>query len=201
MSVRFAEGPRDGAALVQAGLARQALSAGPLMTRLANVRADVRDLALNEPHAVYDLHADELAAGKGLVAAHASGFRYLVHAAGEPVAAAEVHPGAPGGASLLANTNFGQFVETSSRAFDEAAKLEPVQHGVYEARLLRCSAVFLMAVWLKSENATQPDIIVPMAPAPSGLEADRPYDEPALLAAIAPLARMRTANSPSQPVP
>jgi hypothetical protein len=60
-------------------------------------------------------------------------------------------------------------------------------------RLLRCAAIYVIALWLKAD--AEPDIVFPLAPAPPPLEAERPYSADEFLAAIAPLARARVGSA------
>jgi hypothetical protein len=187
MTLHFAtEPPKNGAVLVQQGLDRLAVRKSPLSGR----GLDFSKLQVQQPHAVYDLRADAIANNGGLASATASGFRYLVDAGGTHVAAAEVVPNAAGTATLLANLNYGRFVEATARAMTQVAKLAPVSAGSYEVRLLRCSAIALMALWLKSDSGGD-DIIYPLAPAPGGLRAENPYSADDFLKAIVPLAQGR----------
>jgi hypothetical protein len=198
MPLRYIPDPPNGAALVHAGLNRLAARGptGPLKLRAT----DFTTLALKPPHAVYDLHADEIAQGGGLRTAHLTGVRYLVHSAGVHAAAAEVHLDADGNAALLANTNYGQFVAASALALDHLAALDVVRNGSFEARLLRFSAIALLAIWLKSDPGGA-DIIYPIAPAPDPLQAGRTYSEADFLKAILPLAQKRAAARGSHMVP
>jgi len=197
MAIRFAREPENGSALVRAGLDRLAAREGPLkLTKEAFNTLTVEA----PPHAVFDLHADEIAAGGGLETAHATGFRYLVKAAGVPVADAEVHADASGKATLLANQNYGPYVVATARAFDELPDFERVRSGTYEARLLRFSAIYLVAIWLATGDEGA-DIIYPLAPAPDVLQAEHPYTVGEFLEAIRPLARKRAEQRYSAIVP
>lgn len=186
MSLHFDTRSQDGIEMVRAGLQRLANRKSPLNLGPASLAA----LTVTSRHPVYDLRTDEIAHGGGLETAHATGIRYLITHAGTAVAAAEVHTDATGKASLLANLNYGPFVGASAQAFADLAHLPSVRAGEYEARLLRFSAVFVVAVWLKAAAGNE-DIIYPLAPAPSVLQVGMPYTAEAFLAAIRPLARQR----------
>lgn len=215
MQLRFAPEPENGPTLVRAGLSRilrrpkglpQVLSA----TKLADVQ-------VKQAHPVYDLHADEIANGRGLDSAHPTGFRYLVYASNASVAAAEVQMDSAGKATLLSNVNFGPFVEGTARALGQLAgvgELEAISKRPfgrlkllilrvlkralkpalgsesYEVRLLRFSAIGVMALWLRSD-ATGRDIVYPLAPTPDILQAGKRYSPAGFLAAIRPLAKTR----------
>ncbi len=197
MAIRYATEPQNGSEIVRAGLDRMASRENkPPSLRGINFSA----LTVAPPHEIYDLHADEIARGGGLETAHATGFRYHVAASGGSVTAAEVHTDASGKASLLANLNYGPFVESTAQGFSQVAALDAVRTGSYEARVLRFSAIGLMAIWLKSDPGGA-DIIYPLAPAPSMLKADQPYTVEAFLSAIRPLAEKRAATTVSGAVP
>lgn len=86
MSLRYASEPTNGTLLVKQNLQRLVTRPNPLSEK----GVDVGSLAIQTPVAVYDLRADDIAAGKGLDAARFTSFRYLIGSADKPVAAAEV---------------------------------------------------------------------------------------------------------------
>jgi hypothetical protein len=194
MPLHFATEPKNGTALVQKALSKLATRPSPLSERAVDFNA----LQVQQPHAVYDLRADAIAHGDGLASAKASGFRYLIGTGGTTVAAAEVLADANGNATLLANVNHGPYVEATARALAQVATLSAVGAGSYEVRLLRFSAIGLMALWLKPD-AWGADIIYPLAPAPDGLQAERAYSADEFLQAIVPLAQKRVGASGKLP--
>jgi acyl-CoA synthetase (AMP-forming)/AMP-acid ligase II len=194
MPLHFATEPKNGTALVQKALSKLATRPSPLSERAVDFNA----LQVQQPHAVYDLRADAIAHGDGLASAKASGFRYLIGTGGTTVAAAEVLADANGNATLLANVNHGPYVEATARALAQVATLSAVGAGSYEVRLLRFSAIGLMALWLKPD-AGGADIIYPLAPAPDGLQAERAYSADEFLQAIVPLAQKRVGASGKLP--
>ena len=196
MPLRFAAEPTNGTALVRGGLNRLSTRTSPLSGR--NVDFDALQIA--EPHAVYDLRADAIANGGGLDSAVPSGFRYLIASGGATVAAAEVQADDARNATLLANLNYGPFVEATAQALPRVAALAPVGAETYEARDLRFAAIGLMALWLKPESGGA-DIIYPLAPAPAGLQANQPYNGDDFIQAIRPLAQKRAAGSGDSKVP
>jgi hypothetical protein len=196
MPLHFDIGPQDGPAMVRAGLQRLSTRANQINLDSAGVTA----LDVGTPHAVYDLHADEIANGGGLETAHATGYRYLVTRAGAAIAAGEVHQDAAGKPSLLANLNYGPYVAATAQALANVAASDQVRAGVYEARLLRFSAIYLVAVWLKPASGSG-DIIVPLAPAPSAVQVGRDYTAEEFLTAIRPLAQQRMQKTDPPKVP
>jgi hypothetical protein len=194
MPLHFATEPKNGTALVQKALSKLATRPSPLSARAVDFNA----LQVQQPHAVYDLRADAIAHGDGLASAKASGFRYLIGTGGANVAAAEVLADASGNATVLANINYGPYVEATTRSLAQVATLSAVGAGSYEVRLLRFSAIALMALWLKPD-AGGADIIYPLAPAPDGLQAERAYSVDEFLQAIVPLAQKRVGASGKLP--
>jgi hypothetical protein len=192
MSLRFATEPKNGTALVQKGLNKLAKRSSPLGSTGA-AAVDFSALQVNSPHAVYDLRADLVASGGGLASAHATGFRYLIQGGGTHVAAAEVTADATGAATLVTHMNYGPYVQATADALTKVAALAAVSAGSYEVRLLRCSAISLMALWLKSD-AGGADIIFPLPPAPPGLLAEQSYSANDFIKAILPLAQKRSAK-------
>jgi hypothetical protein len=149
--------------------------------------------------AVYDLRADEVAAGRGLDSAHETEYHYLLSAGGAAVAAAEVHRDQAGAAAaLVANINYGPFVEATERALDSLSKRSDVQTGSYEARLLRFSAIYVMAIWLKADGGGT-DLVYPLAH--DVLEAEKPYTAEDFLKAIVPLAKQRAESGARSSIP
>jgi hypothetical protein len=183
MAIHYAQEPANGTELVRAGLEKAASRPSALTGRAA----DLSGLELSAPHRVYDLRADQIAGGAGLASATETGFRYLVSGGGRHVAAAEVHLDASGAAKLLANINYGPYVEATAQA-------------IAKAGVLSAAAIGVMALWLRPD-AGGADIVYPMAPTPAGLEAERAYTEAGFLAAIRPLAERRAAKKDPASVP
>jgi hypothetical protein len=196
MAIHYASEPANGSTLVRASLEKVTTRPSPLSGQGVEFNA----LQLSAPHAVYDLRADKVAGGGGLSSAAHTGFRYLVSGNGKHVAAAEVLADEGGAAKLVANINYGQFVEASANGLTQAAALPAVAAGSYEGRLLRFAAIGLMALWLKPDGGGA-DIFYPLAPAPAGLQAGRTYSEAELFAAIRPLAEKRAEKTEKGSVP
>jgi hypothetical protein len=196
MAIHYAAEPENGSSLVRASIERVSSRPSPLSGRGINFNA----LEISAPHAVYDLRADEVAAGAGLSSARMTGFRYLVGGGGTQVAAAEVLTDEGGAAKLVANINYGPFVAATERGLAQTASIPAVASASYEARLLRFAAIGLMTLWLKPDAAGA-DILYPLAPAPAGLQAERPYAEGEFFAAVRPLAERRASKLEMATVP
>lgn len=180
MPLHFAGGPGNGASLVLAGLTRLSAKGNDAPPQMRDI--DPESFQIRPPHGVFDLYAKEIAQGGGLETAHGGGTRYLVDAPNGVLAAAEVRTDA-NGAAMLANINIGPFVAASAVALERLALVDIVKTGSFEARLLRCSAIYLVAIWLKPDRGNG-DIIYPLAPAPNFLRAETTYTAREFLALI-----------------
>jgi hypothetical protein len=149
--------------------------------------AEPSNLAVAVPHDVYTLGLDDLAAGKGLDSAEAVGRRVLIMEGDRPVAAAELQD--PEGGSGFSATE-GPFTEATAHAVREVEAWPVVADGEYELRVLRLPALYLMALWLKDRDGDA-DLVVPLEPAPTGIEAGRGYSAEELLSDLRGRARER----------
>ena len=196
MPIHFAPEPANERVVVEQGLNRLATRASPLSAR----GLDFSAMSVQPPQSVYDLRADAVAGGGGLSSAALTGYRFLVQNRGANVAAAEVVVPSAGAVPVLANLNYGQYVEATAQALAKVARLAPVAANSYEARLLRFSAIGVMALWLKPDSGGS-DIIYPLPPAPDGLQAEQPYSEEAFFKIVRPLAQKRSAKKEPGSVP
>jgi hypothetical protein len=196
MALRFAADPANGVALVRDHLNRISARTNPLSADGVNFDT----LQVNQPHAVYDLGADAIAAGRGLAGAVFSGYRYLVTDGNSTVAAAEIQADEQGNAIQLTHINTGPFVQATAQALSTAGSHPAVSAASYEVRLLRAAAIYVMALWLKPDPAGA-DILYPLPPTPAELEANRPYTADDFIRAILPLAQQRTAKQGHTMVP
>lgn len=149
--------------------------------------ADPEKLAVAVPHDVYTLGLEELSEGKGLEAAESVGRRVLIMDDDRPIAAAEL-PDAKGGGGFAATE--GPFTETTALAVQEVERWPVVKKGEYDLRVLRLPALYLMALWLKDRDGDA-DLLVPLDPAPTGIEAGKGYSAGELLGELQDRARAR----------
>ena len=138
-------------------------------------------VALAVPHHVYSLGLDDLARGARLDEATPGTLRFLVMEGDAAIASAEL--GAEGGFQ----SNEGPFVAATVAAIRDAENIAEVADGSYELRALRIPALYLMALWLKDDRG-EADIVIPMAPAPAPLEAERRYPPEELIPQLAEMA-------------
>jgi hypothetical protein len=183
MALRSVELSDSALEAIRAGVAR--LAARPEYRERALRGAEGVDVAA--PHDVYTVGLAALAAGGGLEAAEPVGRRVLLMRAADAVGTAELDD--PDGAGGL-SANEGPFAEATASAIARVESWPEVADGDYELRVLRLPALYLMALWLKDESGER-DLIVPLDPAPAGIEAGRGYDADELLAELRERARSR----------
>jgi hypothetical protein len=149
---------------------------------------------LASPHRVHNLRLTDLGKPGTLRGAPMTAWRYLVEDDGAAVASAEVGVDEKGNVRGFDHVNEGPFVAATAAAQKAAAELPQVRDGRMEARILRIPALYVMALWLKDLDGDA-DLIVPMAPSPPYLEANRPYTERDFMRALAGPAKERQAFS------
>jgi hypothetical protein len=153
----------------------------------ALAQANPLNLALAAPHDVYFLSLTEVAEGASIDAARIVGRRFMVMEGDNAIASAEV-AGTEDGSHLQANE--GPYVASTAATIARAEEDRELADGEYEVRMLRIPALYVMALWLKDEQGDK-DVLIPLDPAPSPLEAGRRYPPEEMLDELAPLARER----------
>jgi hypothetical protein len=129
---------------------------------------------------VYALGLSDVASGPGLGKAKLSAWRHEF-ASGDEVVSAEVSAGRrPQFAGLNVNSRF-RSVQAELRS---AAGGREIAGKTYEARLLQVSAMGVRALWLKGKSRSDADIVIPLAPTPPTLTADRRYTPAEFVAAL-----------------
>jgi hypothetical protein len=141
---------------------------------------------VSAPLRVYTLGLEALARSKAVEAsARATGWRFLVEEATEPVAAAEVQDQTR--AAVPAQLTEGPFVRSTADGLRAAERLAPVEESAFEVRLLRVPALHLVSLWLHASD--RDDLFMPLEPAPVPFEAGRSYPEPEFAELAMSLAR------------
>jgi len=143
------------------------LAGRPQISTEALRRARPHEVDVSTPHQIFTMGLDDLVAGRGLDSARPVGWRYVVEAAGQPIASAETTLAADGTTHLLSDINEGPFVGATADAVRSLHARRELQAGVLELRLLRIPALYVMALWLHSAAT---DLLVPLAPSPVGRE-------------------------------
>jgi len=152
------------------GAALKALSAMPAQPFA--LPAEEPGEVLHHPHTIYHLGLEDLVSGKGLGAAKPVRWAYLVGAGGTASAIAEVTYDR----QELSQLNQGPYAAGILNTLARAETTHKIKGGDYEFNVLRIPGIYVVALWLK-DMAGAADLLVPVAPAPQRLEADRIYSE------------------------
>ncbi len=136
--------------------------------------------APTRPHQVYTLGLDDLRTGQSLSAARPTSWRYLVERDDRPVALGETQI-RTSGEHAFAQLNYGPFVRGTAEALGVAEQY--AAQGDADVRLLHIPALYPQALWLHSQSraSESEDTLVPVAPTPPGIEANRAYPARELL--------------------
>ncbi|MFC0845348.1 hypothetical protein ACFH04_16750 [Streptomyces noboritoensis] len=173
MALQVPQPPQESRSAAEAGVE---LLAGLGRVRTATLLpATADELRLAHPLQMYVIGLGDLPGG--LDRARPVAWRYLVQHDSGPVALAETVRDEAGG-HVFSQLNYGPFVAGTAAALAAAGR-EP---GDAEVRLLHLPAVHLIAVWLHSSAS---DTLVPAAPAPPDVEANRSYPAAELFALLA----------------
>lgn len=178
MTLHTPDLPEPALRAIQAGV--EGLAGRPEYGDRALGGADPAVLEAAVPHDVYTLGLDAIADGEGLGSAEPVGRRVLVMEGARAVAAAELAD--PEGGEGFSATE-GPYTEATARAVQEVEGWPVVAGGEYDLRLLRLPALYLMALWLR-DRVGDADLLVPLEPAPTGIEAGRGYPAHELLAEL-----------------
>lgn len=172
MALRVPQPPAE--SLAVAGDALRVLADQGRFRSTSLLEVPAAELELTRPLQVYTLGLDDLRAARTLDAAVPAAWRYLVQHGTETVGLAETVP-EPDGAHTFAQMNYGPFAAGTADAF-QAAEDTGTDADV---RLLHIPALHLIALWLHREGAD--DSLVPVAPAPDGIEPNREIPATVLL--------------------
>ncbi|MFH8370067.1 hypothetical protein [Streptomyces sp. NPDC018031] len=118
-----------------------------------------------------------------------AGWRFLIRCGGRSVAVAEARVTADGWA--FSRFSEGPYVKSTEQALTQAESLPTA----YQPRLLSVPELYMLTLWLHGDTTADPatggpaagDLLVPLAPAPPGIAAYRPYRAADLL----PVLRVR----------
>jgi hypothetical protein len=140
------------------------------------------------PHAVFNLTLAAAKEGK-VDAARLTGWRFLLAVDEHVLASAETR--SEGGLQTFSHVNAGPFVGGTVEALAVAEKAAEADERQLELRLLSVPAVYLMSVWLQPSGGGQGGdaVFVPIAPAPTGLEANRVYEQSEFLDTLRSIAQ------------
>ncbi|TDO06480.1 hypothetical protein EV580_6571 [Mycobacterium sp. BK086] len=131
------------------------------------------------PRRLYILSLDSLLNGDGFAAAEANGWRSLVILDGVAVALADADVNED--TATIRAMNYGPFVQgvfEAGVAYDlsDDHRHAAVDGGSPEQRILQISALYFTGLWMHDDANPQRDTLIPIAPAPAGLAANRSRD-------------------------
>lgn len=181
MPVTMTNPPAEADDVVRAALQQFANVPEARLNALAGTRP--AELATTAPHPVFNMGLSDLRTRRArLASTQSSGWRYLLRQDDQLVASAETVAD-QGGGERFSHFNQGPFVASTAAALEAAEGLDETRDRSYEMRLLHVPALYAMALWLHGEG--DDDILIPLAPAPQGIEPNRPYPADELLDILA----------------
>lgn len=154
------------------------------------------DLTAAAPHLVYFVGLDDVAQGRIILAAQPTCWRYVLLGGDEARAAAQLIVGDDGQVAGFSHVERGPFVQSTVAAVALAEQIEATRGGDYELRLLSVPSLYLVALWM---HGVQDDLLVPLAPAPGGVETEGVYTEEQLFSALLELIERRAGTNDPMP--
>lgn len=195
MTIRLSEPPPAAPDVADSALRSFVTSGGYRLRTLEGKSPDA--IAPAQPHPVYTLGLQDIVDGRGLQAATLTSWRFLLQQGGNTVAALELAVDKQSGAMSFAGVNAGPFVDSTAAALGPHFDQLTPEPGDWAVRLLRIPALYMYAVWLADTTAGK-DLLIPLAPAPDGIQAGRPYSWDELSEVLLPVARSKlSAGNPS----
>ena len=140
------------------------------------------ELVSTGPHPVFHVGLSDLTRDDALASARPTGWRFLLRQGAQVVASAETVTDRDG-SERFALVNSGPYVASTVAALERAEGLPETRDRSYEPRLLQVPALHVTALWLHSDRDN--DLVVPLAPAPAGIETNRAYDAAEFLRILA----------------
>jgi len=181
MPVTYREPPPAATEAVQAALDHFAGVPQAQLHALAGTQPAA--LAPTVPHPVYNVGLSDLVGGgAALPEGRPTGWRYLLRQDDAVVASAETASGS--GGEQFSHFNRGPFVASTAAALEQVDGLTQTQGRPYEVRLLHVPALHAVSLWLHDDGDPGNDLLIPLQPAPPGVEAQRPYAANDLLAIL-----------------
>jgi hypothetical protein len=198
MGITTSEPPDTALNALRSGMDQMRGAPAPMESRGISLAAKPNaDSHEGAPHPIYALGLDAILQRRGLDAAQAVGWRYLIGRAAEhPAVAAEVHQRGPDD-HRFAGLNEGPFVGQLMATIRRIESQPEIRDGDFEPRLLRAPAVYVAALWLK-DRRTGHDIVIPLDHSDPGVRAGDAYTAEDFMAALAAIAAKRQAPSTSE---
>ncbi len=178
MNLNLPDPPNE--SISELGSTLTALAArGQFGTRvLRNARPE--QLSVTAPHEICTMGLDALRQRPEQIDAQPTAWRYMLEIDERVVASAETAM-RPNGSHEFSHLNEGPFVMGTVRALSVAEAIGDSQDC--QVRVLSVPALYFMSLWLSPANATssEADVLIPIAPTPQGIEANRSYTASELL--------------------
>lgn len=189
MPLRLPTPPSNGLEIIREAIAGLlSTPTTPARTLSADTDEDAsQSLAAAAPHLVYFVGLDDVAQGSILSAARPTSWRYILLKGESARAAAELTINDEGEVEGFSHVDEGPFVESTISGVEFAEQLEASGGNDYELRLLSIPSLYLIALWLHGSQ----DMLVPLTPAPGGLEPERAYTEEQIFSALMELIERR----------
>ena len=151
MPLVFESPPADGLTVLKQGL-HQVQQGHQMLPLGGNAKTAIPPApVVMQPHPVYNLGLDALAAGKGIEAAELVSWRYLIVEGATINKAAEIKV-SPVGESKFNSVNAGPAVAGTAAALAVAEQLPQTQQQSYDIRFLRIPAMSVQALWLHGQG-------------------------------------------------
>lgn len=181
MPIKVMAAPKDALKLMRAGIEQHLTNVG-----VDGALARVEGLAT--PHRIFHLGLDALVAGRKFASAarHVGWQATLLDRARQPIAAAEL--ALMRGSLRFACINRGPHAIGVAHATQAAEAWSRRRKGDHELAVLRIPGAYCVALWLRAGDGGE-DAFMPLAPCPTGLEANAMLDEKKLREALLPEAR------------
>jgi hypothetical protein len=199
MPLRAAQPPAAAEVIAATNVARLAGSPHAELGGLESATA--ADVSLAMPHPIYTLGLNDLLNRRPIddLGEHdITGWRYLVQDHERTVAGVELAVDPETSDVRFAQLQSGPVAESTEATIRGAQERDDVRQQSFEVRLLRVPALYVMALWLNDRDAQQNrDLIIPLDPAPSWLEANRAYSADEFMDTLYRKARERQEHDPA----
>ncbi len=170
MPFHFSSEPVGGADLIRARLEHMNGRRLPLTQVVVNSDA----LLVKPAYAIHLITDFQLLATEGnWNSVLSSGFRYLIEHNAKVAASADVCKDGQGDLRLV-NIGYGPMIKLAANALDQLNKHEQLSADTYEASVVSCREMRLLAVWLKSSAQDNTDLIYRIDVSGSPLEDQLP---------------------------
>jgi hypothetical protein len=163
--------------------------------------ADASELAFALPHPVYTMTLTDLLNHRSIgdiKTDRLTGWRYLVQDHDRTIASVEVAVNPQTEQMRFSQIQSAPVAQATEASIRTAQEFKVVRKEPFEVRLLRVPALYTVALWLRDRGeGEQNDLLVPVAPAPPGLEANRAYRARMFFKVLYERALERSENDPA----